>query len=379
MSRRHGARTRKLGAIIVPSAGRGPARSLRSVASETAGRRSRARVSDVAAAAGVSQTTVSHALSGARAVNAETRERILSVARELGYVPDRVASGLRRRRTGVVGLIGDDLATTPFAGRIIEGARRAGLEHDVLLMVAESGGDANAERDLVERFLAQRVDGLLIARMYHQRVDRPAVPEDFPVVLVDAAPERGWNVDAVVPDEAQIATLACDRLAREGHREIAYVGTVDESRAARGRLIGVRSALGDVGIALGEGRLAFCASDAVGGRQAGAELLDQDVPPTAIICFNDQIAMGVMQAAARRGVLVPSGLSIIGIDDLHPVADALDPALTTIALPHAEMGRWGMDRLLERIDGTPPPVEEGPHLLRGWLVERESVAPPPGR
>ncbi|WP_194397535.1 LacI family DNA-binding transcriptional regulator [Microbacterium atlanticum] len=336
----------------------------------------RARVSDVAAAAGVSPTTVSHALSGARAVNAETRERILAVARELGYVPDRVASGLRRRRTGVVGLIGDDLAATPFAGRIIEGARRAGLERDVLLMVAESGGDADVERDLVARFLAQRVDGLLIARMYHQRVDRPAVPAEVPVVLVDAAPEPGWEVDAVVPDEAQIATLACERLTRAGHRDIAYIGTTDESRAARGRLIGIRSALGDEGIALGDDRLEFCSSDAAGGRDAAGRLLDGPMPPTAVICFNDQIAMGVMQAAARRGIRVPEGLSVVGIDDLHPVADALDPGLTTVALPHDEMGRWGMTRLLDRIDGTVAAPAESLHLLRGWLVERGSVAAP---
>lgn len=337
--------------------------------------RARARVTDVAAAAGVSPTTVSHALSGARTVNPATRERILSIARELGYVPDRVASGLRRRRTGVVALIGDDLAATPFAGRIIEGARRAGLEHDVLLMVGESGGDAAAEADLVARFLAQRVDGLLIARMYHQQVDRPAVPEGFPVVLVDAAPEPGWEVDAVVPNEAQIAALACDRLLSAGHRDIAYIGTT-ESRAARGRLAGVRSVLGDAGIALGDGRLAFCYADAAGGRQAGGELLDQERPPTAIICFNDQIAMGVMQAAARRGITLPDGLSVMGIDDLHPVADALDPGLTTVALPHAEMGRWGMARLIERIEGMPIPVEVGVEQLPGWLVERGSIAPP---
>jgi LacI family transcriptional regulator len=335
----------------------------------------RARVSDVAAAAGVSPTTVSHALSGARAVNAETRERILSVARELGYVPDRVASGLRRRRTGIIGLIGDDLAATPFAGRIIEGARRAGLEHDVLLMVAESGGDPTVEADLVARFLAQRVDGLLIARMYHQRVNRPTVPDDLPIVLVDAAPEPHWEVDAVVPDEAQIATLACDRLTSEGHRDIAYVGTTDESRAARGRLIGVRSALGDAGVSLDD-RLELCSSDSKGGREAGGRLLDRDDPPTAVICFNDQIAMGVMQAAARRGIPVPSGLSVVGIDDLHTVADALDPGLTTVALPHEEMGAWGMRRLLERIDGDTSPAAESLHLLRGWLVERASVAKP---
>ncbi|MGN6219620.1 MAG: LacI family DNA-binding transcriptional regulator [Microbacterium sp.] len=335
----------------------------------------RARVSDVAAAAGVSPTTVSHALSGARAVNAETRERILAVAQELGYVPDRIASGLRRRRTGVVGLLGDDLAATPFAGRIIEGARRAGLERDVLLLVGESGGDADAERDLIARFLAHRVDGLLIARMYHQRVDRPEGVDGVPVVLVDAAPGQDWEVDAVVPDELQIATLACERLIRDGHRDIAYVGTTDASRAARGRLIGVRSALGDAGIALDDGRVEFCSSDAAGGREAGGRLLDRDRPPTAIICFNDQIAMGVMQAAARRGIPVPAGLSVVGIDDLHPVADALDPGLTTVALPHEELGRWGMTRLLDRIDGTAPPAG-GLHLLRGALVERGSVAPP---
>jgi LacI family transcriptional regulator len=182
-------------------------------------------------------------------------------------------------------------------------------------------------------------------------------------------------VDAVVPNEAQIAALACDRLLTAGHRDIAYIGTT-ESRAARGRLAGVRSVLGDAGIALGDGRLAFCYADAAGGRQAGGELLDQERPPTAIICFNDQIAMGVMQAATRRGITLPDGLSIMGIDDLHPVADALDPGLTTVALPHAEMGRWGMARLIERIEGTPVPVDLGVEQLPGWLVERGSIAAP---
>ena len=286
--------------------------------------RARARVTDVAAAAGVSPTTVPtrsavRGPSTRRPASASCRSPESSGTCPTAWRPVCVAGAPASSR-----LIGDDLAATPFAGRIIEGARRAGLEHDVLLMVGESGGDAAAEADLVARFLAQRVDGLLIARMYHQQVDRPAVPEGFPVVLVDAAPEPGWEVDAVVPNEAQIAALACDRLLSAGHRDIAYIGTT-ESRAARGRLAGVRSVLGDAGIALGEGRLAFCYADAAGGRQAGGELLDQERPPTAIICFNDQIAMGVMQAAARRGIPVPDGLSVMGIDDLHPVADALDP------------------------------------------------------
>ncbi|WP_345801324.1 LacI family DNA-binding transcriptional regulator [Microbacterium sp. AZCO] len=345
------------------------------MADPTPARAGRARISDVAAAAGVSVTTVSHALSGARAVNADTRERILQVAATLGYAPDRVASGLRRKRTGVVGFVGDYVASTPFAGQMIAGARGAGLERDMLLLVAESGGDVAAEQAIVDRFVAQRVDGLLLARMYHQRVIRPRVPSDVPIVLMDAAPERGWKVDAVVPDEAQITRLACDCLVREGHRRIAYADTVDPSRAARGRLLGVRAALGDAGIELTAADISSGTSDSAGGRAAGAALLDRVDRPTAIICFNDQIAMGVMQAGARLGLRVPEDLSVVGIDDLRPVADALDPGLTTVALPHAEMGAWAMSRLIARLDKI---EKSSPrlHLMPGWLVERGSVAPP---
>ncbi|TDN91640.1 LacI family transcriptional regulator [Microbacterium sp. BK668] len=314
-------------------------------------------------------------MSGARAVNPETRQRILDAAAALGYAPDRVASGLRRRRTGVIGFVGDHVASTPFAGQMIAGARVAGLRQDVLLLVAESEGDAEQEQALVSRFVAQRVDGILIARMYHQRVRRPEVPADVPIVLLDAAPETGWAVDAVVPDEAQITGLASDCLLGAGHREIAYADTVDDSRAARGRRLGVRAALGDAGVPLTPDRIAAATSDAHGGRTAGAALLDRADRPTAVICFNDQIAMGVMQAAARLRLSVPEDLSIVGIDDLRPVADALDPGLTTVALPHAEMGSWAMSRLIARIDKS----ETGRarlELMRGWLVERGSVAPP---
>lgn len=347
------------------------------MADPTPARSGRARISDVAAAAGVSVTTVSHALSGARTVNADTRERILSAAAALGYAPDRVASGLRRKRTGVIGFVGDHVATTPFAGQMIAGARTAGLRRDVLLLVTESEGDMAQEQALVDRLVAQRVDGVLVARMYHQRVKRLDVPEDVPIVLVDAEPERGWQVDAVVPDEAQITRLASEVLLRAGHRRIGYADTAGPSRAARGRLVGVRSALGDAGVDLDRSRIGLGPADAHGGRQAGWELLDRPDRPTAVICFNDQMAMGVMQVAARLGLDVPRDLSIVGIDDLRPVADGLDPGLTTVALPHAGMGDWAMSRLMARLDKTetaPPRV----HLMPGWLVERGSVAPPAG-
>lgn len=338
----------------------------------------RARIGDVAAEAGVSITTVSHALSGARAVSAETRLRVLQAAAALGYAPDRLASGLRRRRTGLVGFVGDNVATTPFAGRLISGARDFALDHDSLVLVTESDGDPAREQRVIDRLLAQRVDGLLIARMYHQRVPRPDLPDDVPVVLVDAVPATGWSADAVIPDEAQITVLACEHLLQAGHRDIAYVGTSDTSRAARARLIGIRAGLGLGSLGLPAERLVTSSSDAAGGREAGARLFATTPRPTAIICFNDQIAMGVMQAAARRGLRVPQDVSVVGVDDLHPVADALDPGLTTVALPHAEMGRWAMARLLARIERTLDDPPGHLEIVPGTLVERGSVAPPAG-
>ena len=126
-------------------------------------------------------------------------------------------------------------------------------------------------------------------------------------------------------------------------------------------------------------------SDAIGGRTVGRRLLDRPEleRPTAVFCFNDQMAMGVYQAASALGLDVPRDCSVLGVDDLDIVARALEPALTTIALPHREMGRWGMTRLLDLIDGGGH-VEHragvtdaaAPVYLRCELVERGSVAPP---
>src|SRR5215207_9142943 len=127
----------------------------------------RPSITSVAAAAGVSTTTVSHALSGSRAVRAETRERVIRAAAELGYTPNRLASGLRLQRTGVIGLAGDRIATTAFAGRIVQGAQEAARDRDVVLMVVDSEGDAALEGQQLRSLADPRVDGIPIARLFH--------------------------------------------------------------------------------------------------------------------------------------------------------------------------------------------------------------------
>lgn len=337
----------------------------------------------MAALAGVSPTTVSHALSGTRAVRAETRERVIRAAAALGYTPNRLASGLRLQRTGVIGLASDRIATTAFAGRIVQGAQEAARERDAVLMIVDSEGDADLEARQLRSLLDHRVDGILLARMFHQQVAQPAALGTIPVVLVDATPADGWRVPAIAPDEHAIAVTAVAHLLAAGHRRIAFATTTDDAPASRGREAGFRAALDGAGLDGSRALIESGSSDSHGGRTAGRRLLDRPEPerPTAVFCFNDQMAMGVYQAAAGLGLDVPGDCSVVGVDDLDLVAGALDPALTTIALPHREMGRWGMTTLLDLIDGSdhgqstatdvPAPVH-----LRCELVERGSVSPP---
>ena len=337
----------------------------------------------VAAAAGVSPTTVSHALSGTRAVRAETRERVIRAAAELGYTPNRVARGLRLQRTGVIGLASDRIATTPFAGRIVQGAQDAARDRGAVLMVVDSEGDADLEARQLRVLLDHRVDGILLARMFHQEVAQPSALGDTPVVLVDGVPADDWRVPAVAPDEHAIASTAVAHLLAAGHRRIAFATTTDGAPATRGREEGFRAALDDAGIGGGRALVERGTSDAVGGRAAGRRLLDRPDAerPTAVFCFNDQMAMGVYQAASALGLEVPRDCSVVGVDDLDIVAGALEPALTTIALPHRDMGRWGVTTLLDLIDGGAraagrEPDATAPLFLRCELVERGSVAPP---
>ena len=306
----------------------------------------------VAALAGVSPTTVSHALSGTRAVRAETRERVIRAAADLGYTPNRLASGLRLQRTGVVGLVSDRIATTPFAGRIVQGAQDAARERGVVLMVVDTEGEAELEAQQLRALLDHRVDGILLARMSHQEVVRPPTLGETPTVLVDGVPADGWRVPAVAPDERGIAATAVEHLVAAGHRRIAMASATDDAPATRGREAGFHEALAGAGLAATG--LERGTSDAHGGRAAGRRLLDRPSAerPTAVFCFNDQMAMGVYQAASAIGLAVPADCSVVGVDDLEIVADALEPGLTTIALPHREMGRWGMTTLLDRIAGA---------------------------
>lgn len=330
-------------------------------------------IREVAVAAGVSTTTVSHAFSGARLVQEATRQRVLRVAAELGYVPDPTAQGLRTRRTGMVGLVGDQVLTSPYAGRLVLGAQQALDERGITLVSLDADGDPARERRHIETLFHRHVEGVIYARMSHQRVTLPPSLVGVPVVLANAVGDDK-AVASVAPDERAIARTAVRHLIDHGHRRIGFAQIHEATLASEGREAGFREELSAAGIEVDDGLVVRSTSDAAGGRESGARLLNRTDPPTAVLCFNDEVAMGLYQAAATLGLSVPGDLSVVGVDDLSPVAAALWPPLTTVALPHAEMGRLAAESLVAAITGTAEVRLDV--VLTCPLVERESVGPP---
>ena len=339
----------------------------------------RPSIRDEAQHAGVSVTTVSHVLNdweGAR-VNEETRRRVRTVARQLGYAPNRLARGLRMQRSNTLAMISDHIATTPHAVRLILCAQETASRRGWTLMLFTTVGDPDTEEREVKALRAHQVDGVLYASMYHRVVRLPSGLDGLPVVLVDARTDEG-GPDAVVPDEVRGGREATEELIRHGHRRIGLPWNRDDIPATHGRLAGHREALAAAGIPYDPGLVVAEESESGGGYVASRRLLALADRPTALFCFNDRMAMGAYRAAAEAGLRIPDDVSVIGFDNQAYIADGLYPGLTTMALPHYEMGVWGVDRVLDLIERSEERNGRStPQLLPCPLVRRSSVGPPP--
>ncbi len=339
----------------------------------------RARISDVAAAAGVSAATVSLVLNNAQSrISPATRQRVREAAEAIGYTPNTVARGLRTQRTRTVGLISDQIATTPFAGRMLAGAQDIAREQGHLVFLVDTGGDPAVEQEAIQALSAQQVDATVYACMWHRVVE---VPEGLPpqAVFLDCRPEHG-GYRSVVPDDRAGGAAAVGELVAAGHRRIAYVDSSERPTlvAAELRRQGYLEVLAAAGIPADPMLYVEGEISVRGGQDATERLLSlpADQRPTAIFCFNDRMAAGAYRAAHHRGLRIPQDLSIVGYDDQQFIAAEQDPPLTTIALPHYEMGRWAMEVALgvrtdEEADAT--------HLMECPVIRRDSVGPPPAQ
>lgn len=322
--------------------------------------------------AGVSPTTVSFVLNdvtGSR-ISEGTRDRVRSSARELSYRPNAAAKMLRENRSQTVGFITDEIASTPFAGEIIKGAQEAAWEAGKILVIVNTDHNKRIEESAVEMMLERRVEGLIHASMYHRAVEPPAASREVPVVLLNCYSEDGsWS--SVVPDEVSGGRKATEVLLDAGHERIGFINLPPGVPAAVGRREGYEKAIRARGLDLDDSLITHCDGSARGGYGCAMGLMQRPDPPSAVFCGNDPTAMGAYEAIKELGLRIPEDVAVIGFDNQELIAAHLRPALSTITLPHYDMGRWAVTRLIEQADrGEMRPVK---HTIGGAYVERESV------
>ena len=330
---------------------------------------------DVADMAGVSRTTVSFVVNHVEAagIPQETRDRVWQAVQTLGYRPNAIAQGLRSARTHTIGFISDEIATTPFAGELIRGAQERAWEEGKLLLLVNVGRNQDMKHAAVETLLQRQVDGIIYATMYHREVHPPDAIRQTPTVLLDCYVADG-SLPSVVPDEVSGGREATEVLLAQGHRRIGFLNDYNPVPASSGRLEGYRQALAAYDVPFDEQLVVGNASSAVGGYDGAMALMQRAERPTALFCFNDRMAMGAYDALHKLGLSIPQDVAVVGYDNQEIIAANLYPALTTMALPHYQMGYWAMEELL-RLSAADEPWLASPrqHKMTCPLVWRDSV------
>jgi LacI family transcriptional regulator len=338
---------------------------------------------DIATHVGVSVSSVSLVLSGRGRgrVKPDVANRIQRVADELGYVPNQLARSLKTKQSRTIGVVSDKVATVPFSGHMLAGAQHAAREAGFMLMLIDTDGDDSAQVPAVQSLLQRNIEALIVATNFHKVVDLPLVPTTMPVIILDGRPreEESAKADYVVPDEEGGAYASTSLLIAAGHRRIGFHNVRAYPIASRLRERGYERALADAGIPR-DPRLTVVAEDAATrfAIEPARALLERADRPTAVFCFSDQGALGFYNVARQLGLSIPHDVSIAGFDNQEFVAEALDPGLTTVQLPHREMGEWAIGRAIGRLDGSLDGTAREGFLMPCPPVVRYSIGPPPG-
>lgn len=319
----------------------------------------RVTLRQVAQKAGVSQSTASFALTGRvdQRIAPQTIKKVKEAARLLGYRPNQTAKILRTGKSGTVGLISDFVGTTSMANGLINGVLRELRLRDKLLLTADSQGDQKMEKKLIDAFLDRQVEGILYTSMFTRETKMPSAVSKVPAVMLNCLDSHNSDCLSVVPDEYEGGRQAAKTLIQAGHsNHIWFVGTFPEGVSggpewhgwvpwALGRRIrGICDELSDQGLAL-EHFIDVTQWTCKAGRSVGKALADSGRSlPTAFICVNDALAYGLMQELQIRGVQVPDDVSFVAFDN-SMWSEAGMPKITSICLPHEELGRQSVEML----------------------------------
>lgn len=326
-------------------------------------------LTDVARLAGVSRSTVSLVLRESPLVAEATRERVMSALEESRYVYNRHAANLRTVRTNTVGIVVSDFSN-PYYAELLAGVESVLEQAGRIAFISHTEESLPRQQRFLKRMLEQRVEGILISAAGGTRSDsmQPFVEAGIPVVQVLRAVDAR-RFDFVSGENRLGVRFATEHLLGLGHRRIGYLGSSVPSSVRADRLEGYKEALLLHGIGLKPALVRECMPVWLDAKAAMADLLTLRSPPTALVCFNDLLALGAMLALSESGREPGRDFAVVGFDDIQ-LASAWQPGLTTIAVRPREIGREAGNLLLERIRGSPRPPQSV--LLAPRLVIRDS-------
>ena len=326
-------------------------------------------IRDVARLAGVSIGTVSKALNANGRLSAETRAKVLRIAKAIEYRPNDLAQSLHRARSMTVGILSND-SFGRFAFPIVEALERRLFDQGIAVFMCNATDDPALERRHIDQLLGKRVDGLVVtARRADRRASIEPAARGLPVVYVFSQVE---NPDALcfLPDDEQGARLAVGHLAALGRRRIAHITGPERFEAVRLRELGWRKALAEAGLSASAGDCRQGHWSEAWGREATQDLMSRRRhAPDALFCGNDQIARGAIDALREMGLAVPTDVAVVGFDNWGVMTEAARPALTSVDMNLEILGREAGASLLEMMGGQ---SLKGVRRLSCSLVIRDS-------
>jgi DNA-binding LacI/PurR family transcriptional regulator len=329
---------------------------------------------DVARFAGVSISTVSHVLNKTRRVEEETKKKVLSAIKELGYRPNIVARSLRKKSTNTIGLIVSNIANL-FYPEVVRGVEDILLKYNYNLILCNSDEDINKEREYIEVLYSKQVDGIIITPSKSTETRKNLeifISQNIPVILVDRR-IAGIETDVVLADNISGTYSATEYLISLGHRRIGIITGPLDTTTGKERLEGYLNALNKNKIEVDYKLIREGDFKREGGYQKGKELLELENPPTAIISSNNLMTLGLIYAISEKGLKIPQDISVISFDDMEWFK-YFSPPLTAIYQPSYELGKSAGALLIEKLKRRRKKPKE--IVLPTKLIIRESCSAP---
>jgi LacI family transcriptional regulator len=329
---------------------------------------------EIAASLDLSVMAVSKALRDAPDISAGTKARVQAEARRRNYIPNRAAQNLRLRRSGLIGIVVPQINHTYYSN-LVWGAERQAEAVDMQILLAASLDRAENEMREVQKLIARQVEAILLVpavRWQHRLATLELIrASNVPAVLLDGYPagaEKFPSVSWVVSDDERGGQIATEHLLEQGHKEILFLAGPNGSSSSAGRFSGYQRALAAAGVPYADERVFLADKDVDSGSKAMGQALSEKAAFTAIVAYNDSVAIGAAEALAQQGFRVPEDVSIVGFGD-GVLATYYRVPLTTVRVAQAEMGEKAVRLALEMQRGKT--VE--PRVLPVEIIVREST------